>query len=526
MRKIYLTLIILLFAMVGMVYLYFSRLNRESAYNEISLFAATANSGLVFCIHNDKSVFEILKGQDLFQQLLGEKKFSQLSLLKNKIIANPSINNLIANRNIYISFLGGEDKQIDYLISTQLNDEQDKTAFMEALRNSGIKVAPIGNLVKLTLNDSTAFFAGIKKNLLLLSGAPAPVTAAIDLNSSRDNKEFISYIKLNNKFNSNSVGNMFVDFNKVPALVQSILSRPINGNLAMLSQQNSFVALNYNFGKERLFFNGSSKINSATNYLNLFSSLAPQKNSIDNLLPDHTASYSLFCIPDYKTWRKSLDRWFLLRKENIAVKKILANTDHTYHLDPEKIFPEYFKNQLITFQLKSSESMGAINLSNGDKVKQLLLDISEDYDQDIKVFKVPEFLYCYFGEPFKKFRQPYYIIIDNYMVFANQPAALHAFLRSYSRNDLLVNTSDYINLYTQISNTATVTYYVNHDNSSDLVKNNVYRPFYNHFMAKNGLAKFTSLLYQLSGDKGLFQTNLLLNTMPEIIDESSSSKPQ
>jgi len=48
MKRIYLTLIILLAAMSGMAYLYFSRLNRESTYNEVSLHAATANSGWCF----------------------------------------------------------------------------------------------------------------------------------------------------------------------------------------------------------------------------------------------------------------------------------------------------------------------------------------------------------------------------------------------------------------------------------------------------------------------------------------------
>lgn len=67
MKKIYLTLFTLFAAIVGMAYLYFSKLNKETSYKETSLYAATANSGLVFCIQNDKSIFDILKGQDFFE---------------------------------------------------------------------------------------------------------------------------------------------------------------------------------------------------------------------------------------------------------------------------------------------------------------------------------------------------------------------------------------------------------------------------------------------------------------------------
>ncbi|MGY0041386.1 DUF3352 domain-containing protein [Pedobacter sp. NJ-S-72] len=165
--------------------------------------------------------------------------------------------------------------------------------------------------------------------------------------------------------------------------------------------------------------------------------------------------------------------------------------------------------------------MAAINLTNGDKVKQLLLDMSDDYSQDIKRFKKSGLLYCYFGEPFKSLSRPYYTIIDNYMVFSNQPGALQSFLNDYHNNKLLINTPDYINVYSQISKTANITYYVNRKNSEYLVRKTIYTPYYNHFIKKQGLEQFTSLVYQLSGDKGGFQTNLLIkHTMPETVPDT------
>lgn len=518
MKRIYFTLIILLLAMLGMAYLYFSKLNRESTYNDISLYAATENSGLVFCIHNDKSVFEILKGQDLLQRLIGETKFNQLSLLKDKIISNPAVNKLISNRDIYLSFSAGKSKEIDYLICSQLNDEQDRPKFIDVLKSAGIKTSQADGTIKLSLNDSTDLYLGIEKNLVVLSGNAALVRSAMAINPPKDTKAFIAYIKLNNKLIKNSVGNLFIDFNKVPELIRSVLPGPLNGSLALFSHQNSFAALNYNFSKEKLFFNGTTKLNDTGNYLSLFSALAPQKNSIDNLLPENTASYRLYAIPGYPAWRKSLNKWFAVHKEENSITKIIKNTSQTYRLNPEEIFPSYFKDQLITFQLQSAEQIGAINLSNGDKVQQLLIDISDDYNEDIKRFKVSGLLYAYFGEPFKKFSNPYYTIIDNYLVFANQPAALISFLSAYRNNRLLVNTPDYTSLYAQISNSASVTFYISQQHSKDLVRKNIYPSYYSHFIADSGLGKFTSLIYQLNSDKGIFQTNLLINTAQENIN--------
>jgi hypothetical protein len=515
MKRIYLTLIILLLAMSGMAYLYFSRLNRENTYNEISLYAATANSGLVFCIHNDKSIFEILKGQDLFERLLGEKKLNELLQLKDLAISNPSMNSLISNRDIFISFSGGKNKEINYLVSTQLNDAQEHPLLSAALQSGGITVTESAGIMKLSLKDSTIFYLGLKKNLVLLSAKEELVRAGLGLEAAEHSTDFIEFIKHNNKFGKNSVGNLFIDYNKIPQLIRSIIPGSLYGNMAFFNHQNSFAALNYNFSRERLFFSGTTKLNAAANYLNLYAATAPQKNTIDNLLPDNTANFRLYAIPDYKSWHKSLKNWFKLHKEDLKVRRTIEHTDQTYRLDPDGIFPKYFKDQLITFQLESSGNLGAINLSNGDKVKQLLIDISIDYNEDIQQFKVPDLLYCYFGEPFKKFSKPYYTIIDNHMVFANHPSTLQEFLRYYKKNELLVSSPDYIDLYTQISNISSVTFYVSHKNSSDMIRKSIYTPYYQHFMTDAGLGKFSSLIYQLNGDKDNFQTNLLINTIAE-----------
>jgi len=514
MKRIYLTLIILSLAMIGMAYLYFSKLNQEHSYHEVSLYAATKNSGLIFSFQNDKSVFETLKGQDFFQKLIGDAQFNELSLLKDKIVSNIAINALIAKRDIFISFSAGQNKQIDYLISTQLNDKQDKSILLDALTANGIRVADTVGVMKLIVNDSTFFYLGVEKNLILLSNKVTQVKTAIAVNPQKS-KEFITFIQSNNKMSKNSVGNLYIDFNKIPALLQSVLPGALSGNLAVFNGQNSFSALNYNFSRERVFFSGNSLINDKNSYLYLFTNQEPQKNSIDNLLPENTANFKLFSIPDYKIWRISLNGWFMAHKEAYKIKKIITKTRDQYHLDAERIFPVYFKNQLITFQLKSGSDLVAINLSNGDRVKQLLLDISEDYDQDLKLIKVPGILYCYFGEPFKKYNKPYYTIIDNYLVSSNQPSSLHEFLEAYKANRLLINTPDYINLYSQISSNASITFYVNPKNSTELIRNNIYTTHHHYFTGKQNLGRFSSFIYQLSGDKRIFETNLLLNTVPD-----------
>lgn len=524
MRKIYFTLIILLAAMIAMAYVYFTKLNKENSYHEISLYAATANSALVFSLQNDKSVFEILKGQDLFEKLSGKTKFNQLSLLKTKLNTLPALNNLVNGSDIFISFSAGKNKEIDYLISTQFNQTQDNPSLLETLKTNGIGLTPEQGLTKLSLNDSTSFYLGIENNLILLSSTAEPVKTVLHLLKEKKSQDFVTYIKSHHKHSKNSLGNLFIDFSRLPELLKSILPGALNGNTDVFARQQAFASLNYNFSKERLFFNGSTKVNDSKSYLNLFASQIAQKNTIDNLLPENTANFRLYNIPDYTSWHKALNNWFVLYKEDKKVKKIIQDTEKEYHLNADQIFPKYFKDQLITFQLKTGENLAAINLSNGDQVKQLLLDLSGDYNEDIKVLKKAGLLYSYFGEPFRKFSKPYYLIADNYMVFSNQPSSLKDFLTAYRNNKLLISTTDYINLYSQISNNSNITYYVNHKNADELIRKTIYLPYYRHFNAENGLQQFNSFVYQLSGDQGDFQTTLLINTEQKPVTEDLTNK--
>jgi hypothetical protein len=516
MKKIYITLIVLVMAMVGMAYLYFSRLNTETSYNDNSLKAAAANSGLIFCIENDKSVFDILSGQDFFERLIGQQKFNQFKLLKSAIVAQPALNNLIAHKNIYIGFTAGSAREINYLISTQLKNETDKEQLLNLIKSKGIAVNTAGQVIKLRLNDSTGFYIAVEKNLLLLSNVPGTLKSALASATQKETVNFAAFVKSSSRQSKNSLGNLYIDYNRLPSLLKPILRGKPGTGLTVFRKQDAFAALNYNFSKERVYFNGNTTINDPKNYFSLFSNMEAQKNTIDNLLPEQTANFSLYTIPDYKSWKVLLDQWFKVHQQAEAVKKIISGTNQTYRLNADQIFPVYFKNQLISFQLNNAENIAAFNLSNGDKVKQLLIDISENYDEDMKKLKVNGLLYCYFGEPLKKFASPYYLIIDNYMVFANQASALRLFLKNYRDNKLLINTADYISLYSQISAKSNITFYASHQNSLELLRNTAYPEDYKHFISTEGLGNFSSMVYQLSGDRGKFQTNLLINTLSEI----------
>lgn len=490
--------------------MYFSGLNSQREDNDSSLYAATVNSAVIFSFQNDKSIFDILKGQNVLQEVIGENNYTQLQSIKDHILSAPDLNRIIGKQNIYISLIPGKNKQIDLLYSTQINSGANKNLLINALSAAKLQLDSSQKTTTITLPDSSVFYLGIKGNLLLLSSSAQPVSNVLSATINGSNK-FVQYIKSTSRLTKNSLAEVYINFKDLPKLLKATMPGKLNGELSVLDNSNAFASLVYNFSKEKVLLTGSTQSNQSNDYYDLFATSNAQKITITNILPENTANYTVFAIENYTNWRQNLEGWFTGQKELNATTDILKNINLKYHIDPNQIFPKYFKDQLITFQLSTTEKIGAINLSNGEKVDQLLLDLSTDYGDGIKIFKESDLLYSYFGEPFKKFKRPYYIIIDNYMVFANNASTVQSFLNSYKNNRLLINKESYINSVNQLPNTSSISFFVDLSNSSNIFLKNIYLPYYKHITTEKGLKNYQSFTYQLNGDNGKFQTNVLMN---------------
>ena len=514
MKKIIFLVIILFAAIITMAYLYFHRLNTERISSDSGLHAAIISSPVVFSFQNDKSVLDILKGQSLFSEIVGQANFTQMISLKEHLLSIPSINALIDQQTIYISLIPAGSKKIDLLYTTQFSQEGDAAQLLSAIKSANIKLMDDRGISKIELTDSSVFYFAIKEKVLLLSENPNPVREVLTSKFEKNNK-FADFIKSSSKLSKTSLAELYINFAELPRLLESAIAGKLSGELSPLNDQNAFASFVYNFSNDKILLTGTSIVNDAGNYYQLFTNSAAQKVNITNLLPDNTANYSIFTIADYADWKLKLNKWFESQKTEKVVQNTIERARKQYHLDLDQVFPRYFGNQFITFQLSTAERVGAINLSNGDKTHQLLLELSDEHSDEIRLLKEDNLLYAYFGEPFKKFKKPFYTIIDNYMVFANHASTLQSFLNSYRNNRLLINSQEYIDTINLLPNTVCIEFFLNFKQSRNIFRKNVYLPYYRHLISEDGLKEYSSFTYQLYGENGKFQSNLLINKWHE-----------
>jgi hypothetical protein len=521
MRKIYITLCVLLVILAGMSYLYFSGLNAISNKSDLSLRMASRNAAMVFSIQNNKSVLDLLKVQELFNNLIGRNKVALLDALKSKILSKSTLNDLIADQNIYISVFPGSGKNLDLLLTVQLNSPANDEILFKALQTSNINLKRLNSIYEITLSDSIPIYLGIEKKILVLSTSPRLLIETINSKPSKTENLFIDFIGKHDRMARNSLASLYINYNKVSGLLKAITPHATSSAFAVLNKQDSFAHLSYNFSKERIFFNGETTLNDVDSYYTLFTDLKPEKILLDKDLPSNTASYALYCLGDYAKWHKTLNTWFSKRKEDKKKQARINDINAKYHLNLDDTFPKYASSQFVTFQLTSKEKLAAISLSNGDKLSQLLLDLSDTYAGEIKLLKESDLFYYYFGEPLANFKRPYYVIVNNVMFLSNTPASLTQLLSKYNNNDLLIQNKSYTRIFDQLPNTTSIIFYINNARAQGIAINTLHPTYYPHLRDPRGLKIFDSFIYQLSGDKDRFQTNLMLNTKEVPVKERS-----
>lgn len=506
MKKIYLILAVLFAATVAMAYFYFRNLNTEDRANEMALSAVTDRCGVVFSFDNDKSFYDILGGQDLLQRTLGEEKEKQLQNLYRSFVQNKSIFNHLEGQKSYIG-VAGRDGELNYLIATQLKSGVAPASLLKTLDGRAVRIAQTGKTYEVHFADSSSLFVGIHDDLVLISNTAKEI---LPLLNEVPGNEFSAFIQKNGRFNKNTLANLYVNFSGLPEVIKQMLSAPLSGELNVFKQEKTFAALTYSYSRHKLLFNGNTVVSEDGSYFQLFDHLPAQNLTIDNVFPVKTANYAAYTIDQYESWQKSLHQWMSIHQNEERVKNQVSKIEQEYRINLQQVFPKYFKNQFATFQLNTGEKFGVVALSNGDKVGQLLMDISADYAPEIKIFKVESIPFAYFGEPFKKFERPFYTIIDNYLIMANNASSVQSFLSSYKSNSLLINDESYIEFNDQLSSSATICFYVNSKNSDEIFGRNLKTPYYRGYRSKSGFKSYNAFCYQLLGDQGKFLSNLLL----------------
>lgn len=509
MKKLLTLLILLIIGTAVMGYFYFSKIHQVKSGNDRALSVATLNAAMVVEFTAEENFFELMSEQSLLSNFLGTNAALELEAIKTKLSkSSTSLNKILGNK-LFLSFVT-DQKQNEYVVSTQLQKQSDLGNLVKELMEKGVLKNENNHLYTFHANDSLELFAGVKEDVFLVSPSKSVILERLNLVENTD-KDFKDYIELRQSISKSKLMTIYLNLSKIDSYALNMMVGRLDGELAFLNKNNSFAEFSYNFSKDKLQLFGTTTMGKKSSYYDLFKNLNGVPFTINGLLPHNTSSYKFYGIDQTVKFQELLAKFFKEQNNSQLVEKTLKEISTKYNLDLRKLISENFNKELITFQLTTGERLGAIQFKNGDKMSQIMAELGEYSESNIGIFKDEQILYALFGDAFKRFNRPYFVIRNNTLIFAPNSSTLRDYLANYDAGKLLIKDTSYSKFRNEFPGDASLIFYFDLNASKTIVRNNLKSTYYRTFLANSGWGEFAHFAYQLTGDKGKFNSNILID---------------
>jgi hypothetical protein len=523
MRKIIITISVLVIAVFAAVWLYFSNISASESTTEKAFNAIPTDASLIFEYKNESSYYDIFKDFTLFKDVLGEDIMKHLTALKNIFIDDAGFNDALFASELFFSIHQTSKNQADVLIIAPLKNKQLELS-QEGINNLKQKFKVTEKLLDkttlytLTFNNQSKFYFTLAKTVWIGSFNKNLVQKAV-LESSNKKQKFFKGESFSSVRNKNAIANLYINYPNLASFLAGFSKKDKPAETENLKTFPAFSSLNINYQKNAFMFSGITELEQKGSYPALFLKQQSGKCTLLDLVPFDAASYLFYLVSNQQTFQNDLNSLFEKRKEIEKRKSQLQNISETHSINIEKEFPVVLGKEFGSIQVASGNKIGIIKTNNTGRLSFILSTISTAINSKISRFDDSDLLYYHLGDPFKGFRRPYYAIIENHLLVSNNMQALNGFLKNYEEQDFLSRTDKNLQFQQYLSNQGNIFYFLHNSNAKAVVRSYLSSKANKQFKSEEfGWKNIYGISIQFSADKDKFFTNLYMSKVPELED--------
>lgn len=521
MKKIIITISLLSLGIIAVTWLYFKNLSGAENSSERAFYVIPENASLVFEYKNEASFYDIFKDFGLFKDILGDKSIAHLDALKQIFIDKHDIAAAFHKSDLFFSLHQTAKSTANILIVAPFTKDYSlsESELLKAL-SAKYKITKDSlqkiDTYRIAFSNHVNFYFILHHKLLIGSFEESLVKTSRDLIlSGREKNHFRT--DFNNPRNRNSIANLYINFSKVPGLLNNFSSRKNPVETFALKAIDACATLNINYQSNAFMFSGITEVNPKTkDYFNLFLGQKPGNTTLKNIVPYDVANYSFFYVSDFKKFRKGLDELFAKRNESAKLKTQLDNITKKHSINIESELLPVIGPEFGVLQLASGDKIGIIKSNNINRLSFLMSTISSPTSNEIRHLDDSYLFYYFMGDPFNFFRRPYYAIVENHLIIANNTIALKRFLQNYNSQNFLIRTDKNLDFQQYLTNQGNIFYFIHNANSKAIIRSFLNNSAYNGFKSNRfNWSEIYGLAMQFSADKDRFFTNLYMNKLPK-----------
>ena len=516
-RQIIIT-ILLLVATVLVTVVYFRHLSNTTQHTGLVMRTIPNDASLIFEFNNDKEFYDIFSGDKLFSNFLGDEKINELVALRKNLLQNSLMAKYFSGQNLFISLHPQKGNSIDFLLTAAVSKEFQGDILEQLAKQpkNGMLIHSIDIESKpgyvIYLNDLKKRFYLINRDDHSLSASfSKDIIANCAMYDYRKEKE--SFVLLSDKLQSNSLANLYVNYQELSPLFEQVFINKNTDIFKSFRQLPAFAALSLNYKSDAIMFNGSSQVKSNQDggYLGLFSRQHPVTNHLKEIFPSTTAYSMGFAVSDPAKFESDLADLQSKSDFNKEKKTVLNKIRSETGISIQKEFSRSLGNEFAIVTTHYHEKIGIIQVKDGSRLLALLVNISKMNTDNTGQFNYEKLPQVLLGDAFYLFKRPYFKVIDNYLVLTNTPSELASYNDSYTNRKFLVNTDGYNEFNNLLAEMCNVSFSIQFKNALQLFKQDMKPSFYDNFYkSEPGWKNFYGASWQFSASDKSFYTNFCM----------------
>ncbi|MVZ64076.1 PQQ-like beta-propeller repeat protein [Sphingobacterium humi] len=514
MRNTIIVSILLFIAVVLASVFYFGDLNKEEKKSVKPINYLPSDSFLIASFVNDATTDNIFKDFEIFEAMWGHDFQRQLSQLKQQLLRQKELSQYLADQEMFVSFHPEKDK-VSSLFSIPSNEKIAPEILQQLLPklSADFQFQQKDTLgIKLygftpPKSDST-FFVSYIDDMFFASYSKDLLCKVADKKTPKFDDKQLEFFHKNH--NRNAPFTVYLPQQNLPALVDLSRRNKAGDFLRQFIHIKGQTAWNINYKQDALMLSGESELEDTKGqYIALFANQRKTTQRIYNYFPSNTALFIEYSFSDKKLWQDDLRAWHEATEDS---KPLKGQADEIQKGRPSLLadMQTALGGDFAIVEQNNNDYLGFISIQDSSTFKSILSDMAESVGDSSYRFRYAQLPYRFYGEGLKAFSRPYFIIVDDLLVMANQLSTLQEYQRKWRRKDLLIGTLGFKNYEKIQGNEANVTVFINSKNAYNILSNNLTSNFSKNFRDKKnyGYQDFYSWSLQLTGNSGSFLSRL------------------
>jgi hypothetical protein len=523
--------------------------------------AIPQNSDIILKINNFHNIKEnILNPSAYWEQLRMTAPFSsfdkELEYWDSLIMRHGEIANTLSGKPAILTLQKvNKDKYSSLLIIPYPSIANDSpwTSIMQSFNNFGsIRKIKYNNSEIIKLEQRNLFYARIP-GILLISGHLQDIQKAIDQTLSETNiSSDPIFQKLSTTEGKKTNINIYIRFHKLSGILSDIIKLKQKTEIDHFSQ---WVELDLQLKNDELLMTGFSAHQDTNSFfLNIFND-DPQPVSTPELLPYDVSMLLELSFSNFENTHNKYLSFLQTKHKKKEYLSAIEAIENTYHFDVQKDFFRWIGKEIaLAYNGKTAtdDHYFLVIRSNNIKLAQNKLAILAEkmsqsqpeqfmmlhQDYIIKRLAEPTLMKTLFGDLFSKMQNNYFVILKDYIIFANHPSQLQDLINTFYLKKTLAKNFNYQYFSDNIFENSNLYLYCNIRNAYPVLTS-IFKDSLANYFAQNELVfrNFEGLGIQFSYSENLFFTNLYLKYNPSYqevklenweftLDTTAIGKPQ